>query len=247
MTQTTPRHEDMRIDKSWNITPERSLISPPAAVSNMTENREQKSQLPEEELQGTSSETAYMEIPDTRMKTVLNNTTTEVPRIIQRTREVSRDEAIMLTRQFFAAVDRRNMNISTSVPTEILAVVHEREDIEVPEVSATTPAVLDVEPRGASSPRTSLPEGSLCCLAVTATCRPRTWMQQLTERQTNEPTREGDLNESIDSSETNVILEEIPDELGCEWRVLHPFELPGVRFRTDSTPSNQRRLAENDA
>ena len=26
-----------------------------------------------------------------------------------------------------------------------------------------------------------------------------------------------------------------------------PFELPGVRFPTDSTPPNQRRLAENDA
>ena len=30
-------------------------------------------------------------------------------------------------------------------------------------------------------------------------------------------------------------------------RVLHPFELPGVRFPTDPTPPNQRRLAENDA
>ena len=39
----------------------------------------------------------------------------------------------------------------------------------------------------------------------------------------------------------------IPDELGGEWRVLHPFNLPGVRFPTDTTPSNQRHLAENDA
>ena len=188
-----------------------------------------------------------MEIPDTRMKTVLDGTTRKAPRIIQRTKEVSRDEAIALTRQFFAAVDRRNMNISSGGPTEILAEVHEREAIEVPEVSATTPAVLDVEPRGTSSPRISLPEGSPSRPAVTATCRPRTWMQQLTEGQTNEPTREGDSNESIDSSETNVIPEEIPDELGHEWRALHPFELPGVRFPTDSTPPNQRRLAENDA
>ena len=72
-------------------------------------------------------------------------------------------------------------------------------------------------------------------------------MQQLTEGQTNEPTREGDSNESDDTSETNVIPEEIPDELGHEWRVLHPFDLPGVRLPTDSTPPNQRRLAENDA
>ena len=26
-----------------------------------------------------------------------------------------------------------------------------------------------------------------------------------------------------------------------------PFEIPGVRFPTDNTPPNQRRLAENDA
>ena len=32
-----------------------------------------------------------------------------------------------------------------------------------------------------------------------------------------------------------------------EWRVLHLFNLPGVRFPTDTTPTNQRRLAENDA
>ena len=29
--------------------------------------------------------------------------------------------------------------------------------------------------------------------------------------------------------------------------ILHPFEIPGVRFPTDTTPPNQRRLAENDA
>ena len=44
-----------------------------------------------------------------------------------------------------------------------------------------------------------------------------------------------------------TLPEEIPDELGHEWRVLHPFELPGVRFPTDTMPPNQRRLAENDA
>ena len=48
-------------------------------------------------------------------------------------------------------------------------------------------------------------------------------------------------------SAIEALHEEIPDELRCEWRVLHPFELPGVRFPLDSTPPNQRRLAENDA
>ena len=112
-------------------------------------------------------------------------------------------------------------------------------------MAATTQVILDVEPRGTSSPRISLPEGSPSHPAVTATCRPRTWMQQITEGQTNEPTREGDSDEST-SSDGNVTFEDIPHELGHEWRVLHPFELLGVRFPMDSTPPNQRRLAEND-
>ena len=44
-----------------------------------------------------------------------------------------------------------------------------------------------------------------------------------------------------------MLAEGIPDELGCEWRVLHPFEIPGVRFPMDDSPPNQRRLADNDA
>ena len=44
-----------------------------------------------------------------------------------------------------------------------------------------------------------------------------------------------------------LVEEEVPENLGHEWRVLHPFDLPRVRFPTDTTPPNQRRLAENDA
>ena len=242
----------MRMEPSLNVTPEGSLVDLPAAVGNIAEDRERKSQVPEEGLQGTSPETVYMEIPDTHVKTVPDSTTREVPRVIQRTKEASREEAIESTRQFFATVNRRNTNLSSSrSPIRTSAELCEREVAEVLNVSAstaaTTPVVLDVEPRGTSSPRISLPEGSLSHPAVSATCRPRTWMQQIMEGQTNEPTREGDTDESDDSSDENVIPEEIPDELSHEWRVLHPFKLPGVRFPTDSTPPNQRRIAENDA
>ena len=44
-----------------------------------------------------------------------------------------------------------------------------------------------------------------------------------------------------------LVEEEVPENLGHEWRVLLPFELPGVRFPIDTTPSNQRRLAENES
>ena len=115
-----------------------------------------------------------MEIPDTRVKMVPESSTREAPRIIQRTKEVSREEAIASTQQFFATVDRRNANVSTGSPIVVSAEVHERDDTEVHEVptsmATTAPVVHDVEPRGTSSPRISLPEGSPSHPTVTATC-----------------------------------------------------------------------------
>ena len=93
-----------------------------------------------------------------------------------------------------------------------------------------------MEPRGTSSPRISLPEGSPSHHIVTATCRPRTWMQQFTEGQTNEPRREDACSSESNTSVVKALPADIPDELGYEWRVLHPFELPGVRFPTDTMP-----------
>ena len=87
----------MRLDLSLNITPEGSFVDPPAAVGNMAGDRERKNQLPEEELPGTSLEMANMGIPDTYVKTNPESTMREVPRIIQRTEEVSREEAIAST------------------------------------------------------------------------------------------------------------------------------------------------------
>ena len=47
--------------------------------------------------------------------------------------------------------------------------------------------------------------------------------------------------------EPSLLEGDVPENVGHEWRVLHPFELPGVSFPTDTTLPNQRRLAENDA
>ena len=111
----------------------------------------------------------------------------------------------------------------------------------------TSPTMVDTNLRGTESPRISLPERTMPCPTATATCRPRTWMQQVTKGQTTEPQRERDSsNESFETVE-ETIPGDIPDVLGCEWRVLHPFDLPGVRFPNDTTPSNQRCLVENDA
>ena len=82
---------------------------------------------------------------------------------------------------------------------------------------------------------------------MTDTCRPQTRVQCVLEGQINEPSQEGTGSAESSLSEPYLFTEGIPEELGHEWRVLHPFEIPGVRFPTDNTPPNQRRLAENDA
>ena len=64
---------------------------------------------------------------------------------------------------------------------------------------------------------------------------------------TSGPPLDGTGSTESSLSEPSLLEEGVPQNLGCEWRVLHPFEIPGVRFPTDNTPPNQRRLAENDA
>ena len=111
-----------------------------------------------------------------------------------------------------------------------------------PATSATTNGVE------AGSPRLFLPNGSPSRPTTTATCRPQMWVQRVSEGWTNVPPPDGtDSGESSLPEPSLLVEEEVPENLDCKWRVLHPFELPGVRFPTDTTPSNQRRLAENDA
>ena len=226
----------MKLEPSLNVTPEGSLTGIPTIVKRRT-----REQLLEGETLGTSSETAYMEFPNTQVKTIPKDS--DIPKSLQGTKEVSRAKVLASIQQFFATIDQRNIN--ETVGDQVTAVeVHEREHIEVPEIPTTTaitttstttpPEPLDVELLGTSSPRISLPEGSLPRPTATATCRPRTWMQQLTEGQINEPRREGTSSSEHDTSLVESLPEEIPDELGHEWRVLHPFDLPGVRFPTDT-------------
>ena len=235
-----PRSEDMRLEPSLNVTPEGSLTDKPTVVK-----RETREQVPEGEMLGISSETTYMEIPGTHVKTAHTGPTRETPKIIRGTKEASREEVLASTHQFFAAVDRRNASIPTGsqlASTEVC----DRNVVEVPDIPTTTiatttsittpPVTLDMEPRGTSSPRISLPKGSPSHPTVTATCTPRTWMQQLTEGQTNEPRRENASSSESNTSIVETLPEDIPDELGHGWRVLHPFELPGVRFLTDTKP-----------
>ena len=69
-------------------------------------------------------------------------------------------------------------------------------------------------------------------------------MQQLTEGQTNEPRREDASSSESNTSVLETLPEDIPDELGHEWRVLHPFELPGVRFPTDTMAPKSKKVSQ---
>ena len=117
--------------------------------------------------------------------------------------------------------------------------------IDTPPVSHDLIETEPAEP-GTTSPRTYLPNGSPPRPTATATCRPRTWVQCISEGQIGEHSREDE--DSVESAPLEpLVLEGLPDELGPEWRVLHPFEILGVRLPTDDTPPNHRRLAESDA
>ena len=160
LTLHTPRSEDMKLEPSLNVTPEGSLTDIPTVVKRKT-----REQLLEGETLGTSSETAYMEFPNTQVKTIPKDP--EIPKSLQGTKEASRAEVLASTQQFFAAIDQRNINVP--IGNQVTSVeANERWSLEVPDVPATTvvttttlttthPEPLDVELIGTSSPRISLP------------------------------------------------------------------------------------------
>ena len=151
----------------------------------------------------------------------------------------------------FATVNERNRNDPTEGPVAITSEGCDRDENDVPITSTptvtTTPVVPEAETTEARSPRTFLSTGSPSRPTATATCRPRTWVQCVSEGQSNEPIQDDAHSIESGGTETSVLAEEVPEELGHGWRVLHPFEISGVRFSTDATPPNQRRLAENNA
>ena len=102
-------------------------------------------------------------------------------------------------------------------------------------ITSTTTTITETETRG---PRTFLPNGSPSRPTATATCRPQTWVQHVLEGQINYPPPEGTGSAESSLSEPYLLAEGNPENLGHEWRILHPFEIPGVKFHTDNTPPN---------
>ena len=175
--------------------------------------------------------TSAEETPSTLVKTVPGRNLSEQglsqvesPRRIQRTREASREDAIALTRQFFVTVNEQNHTTMSELPVETSAVTSGGNaiNLNIP-VTSATPTFTKTE---TGSPKTFLPNGSPSRPTATATCRPQTWVQCVLEGQINEPSQEGTGSAESSSTEPYLLAEGIPEELGHEWRVLQPFEIP---------------------
>ena len=106
------------MDSTLDVTPEGSLGEIPAAVGGVEEpGRESRThQISEKKLQEVSPSTNVITSAEETLNTLIKMvprrnlseqglSQVESPRRIQRTREASREDAIALTRQFFASVN----------------------------------------------------------------------------------------------------------------------------------------------
>ena len=234
LTPTAPAYEDMRMETPLNVTPEESMEGLSAAVGG-TE-IERATQQPPDNAEGLVTSAAPPISIETRPKVISEQISQEdVPGRTAITRETSREDALAATRCFFSTDTERRS--ATDVPVTTNVSVSQTDTPPVTSVPIETecpePETLPV--------RTFLPSGSPPRPTATATLRPRTLTQRLTE---------GQIEDDISSEENEplepLVIEGLPDELGPEWRVLHPFEIPGVRYPTEDTPPTHRRLAEND-
>ena len=150
-------------------------------------------------------------------------------------RESSREGALTTTNDFFHNVTERRS--ATEVPVTTMT------DVSQPDTPPTTSA-SEIEHPEPSLVRTFPLSGTPPRPIATATLRPRMLEQRISEGQVEEQSQDddGSENETIEP----FVMEGLPDELRPERRILHPFDIPGVRNPTEDTPPTHRRLAEND-
>ena len=132
---------------------------------------------------------------------------------------------------------------SNEAPTTTVGATRETHTITTTPAAITTSTTLGTTTTntrtGGSSP--SPPNGTTFRPTATATCRPQMWVQRISEGCTGIPPFE-----DADSGDSNLhvppssLEEEVPENLGDEWRILHPFNFLGVRHPADATPPNQR-------
>ena len=235
LTPTVPAYEDMRMATPFHVTLAELPEGLSAAVGG-TES-EQVSQQPST-TEGLVTSVAPHSSIYTRPKVVSESSNQDVlsGRHIM-TREAGREDALAATRPFFHTVPERRS--ATEVPATTTTSVSQT---DTPPVMSMPVETERPEP---SPVRTFPPSGTPPRPIATATLRPRTLEQRLTEGQIETQSQDDISSEENDTLEP-LVMEGLPDELGPEWRILHPFEIPGVRNPTEDTPPTHRRLAEND-
>ena len=238
LTPPAPVYEDQRMETPLHVTPEESLGALSVAMGGTEDSK--VTQQTFDDVKRPVSNVAPPEVSETSPKVINERTSQEeLPRRNEISRETSRADALATTRLFFNTVaERRNI---TEVPTMSTVSISQTDTPPAPSVPAETEPA---EPNATSS-RMYLPSGSPPRPTATATCRPQTWVHRVSEGQIEEHSRE-DEDSVVSEPLEPLVLEGLPDELGPEWRVLHPFEIPGVKFPTEDSPPNHRRLAEND-
>ena len=227
-----------KLETPLNVTSEESLKGLSAAVGGIEDER--ATQQPSDHAEGMVPSVAPPSSIETRPKVISESRDQE--ELLGRTgitRETSREDAIAATRCFFSAVSERRS--ATDVPVTTTVSVSQT---DTPPVTSVPVGTECQEPE-TSPVRTFLPSGLPPRPTATATLRPRTLIQRMSEGQIEETSWDDEDLEENGTLEP-LVIEGLPDELGPEWRVLHPFDIPGVRFPTEDTPPNHRRLAEND-
>ena len=236
LTPTAPTYEGMRIETSLSVSPEESSTGLSAAVGGIES--EQVSQPPSTNAEELVTNVAPPSSIETRPKVVSESGRDqgELPGRTEVTRETSREDALVATQSFFHTEPERRS--ATEVPVTTTVSVSQ---VDTPPVTSVPVVIEQPEPL----PVRTIPySGTPPRPTATATLRPRMWVQRISEGQIEEQPRDEESEES-DTLEP-LVMEGLPDELGPEWRVLHPFEIPGVRNPTEDTPPTHRRLAEND-
>ena len=117
-------------------------------------------------------------------------------------------------------MNARNRSNVTEGPVAITSEVCNRNENDVPASSTPVVNITSVAPEAETtetrSPRTFLPTGSLSRPTATATCRLRTWVQHVLEGQINESIQDDVHSTESSGTETSVLAEGIPEELGHE-------------------------------
>ena len=199
LTPTAPVYEDTRTDTTLNVTPEEPLGDLPAAMGGMEER-----DITQQTHDDARSPTSYTAPPaedvlETSPKVIKESSIQEdLSRRNAVTRETSREDALAATRHFFNTVNEQR-----NIPEVPVMSTRSMSQIDTPPVPHDPIETEPTEPE-ITSPRTYLPSGSPPRPTATATCRPRKWVQCISEGQIEEHSREDE--DSLESEPLESLL-----------------------------------------